>query len=250
MAVPTQDPTRLGGIDEIAEEEATGEISSAYGRVRQMLGVGFVPTIYRMAATHETFFLEALARLAPFISEQREGGFAHEVGRVARQSLANPSEVRLRGSLTPETSQLIEQYSSANPLNLLFALGLLGPGVGERTGVMSPPLPPRSEDVYADVRQCHGDRTVPGFWRELGRQASQLELTWTVTREEADRGGFDGARRAVLDFASRTIRDAGVVAPPNQASPEDAEHLHQLLGWFPTGIATMIVETEWLKSQR
>lgn len=94
IVVSAHDPTRLGGI---AEDEATGEISLAYEQVRSILGVPFVPTIYRMAAMHESVFVKALGRLAPVLSVQRERGFIHEAERVARQSLKSPSEGRFRG---------------------------------------------------------------------------------------------------------------------------------------------------------
>lgn len=245
----THDPTRLGGIGEIAEGEASGEISLAYAQVRSILGVPFVPTIYRMAAMHESVFVKALGRLAPVLNVQRERGFIFETERVARQALKSPREGRFGGELDLQSSRLIERYSTANPLNLLFALGLLGTGVVEWPSVMSPPLPARSHDIYTDIRNCHGGVTIPGFWRELGQNPELLELVWSATRAQAEHGGFDAARRAVLEFGAETIRSAEVGALLSDISLEAAEQIHQLLGWFPTGIATMIAETEWLKSQ-
>lgn len=249
ILVSAYDPTRLGGIDEIAEDEATGTISLAYEQVRSILGVPFVPTIYRMAATHESVFVKALGRLAPVLSVQRERGFIHEAELVARQALKSPSEGRFEGGLDLQVSLLIQRYSTANPLNLLFALGLLGTGVVECPSVMSPPLPARSDDVYTDILNCHGGVTIPGFWRELGQRPELLELVWSATRAQAEHGRFDAARRAVLEFGAETIRNSQVSEILSDISLEDMDQIHQLIGWFPTGIATMIAETEWLKFQ-
>lgn len=248
LVVSTQDPTRLGGAGEIAEDEATGDVAAAYEQVRSMLGVPFVPTIYRMAALHEDVFLEAVARLAPVVVVEREKGFVQQAEDAARQALETTSESRAGLGLDSWTLRLIERYSTANPLNLLFALGLLGLDGMAWPSVMSPPLPARSGDAHMDIRRCHGDVTVPGFWRELGERPAVLDPLWSATRQHAERGGFDAARRAVSELAAETIRGAGVDAHLSDLPPAEAEQIRRLLGWFPTGIATMVVETAWLTS--
>jgi len=244
---PAHDPTRLGGVGEIAEDEATGVIASAYAQVRELLGVPFVPTIYRMIAVHEGAFVEALARLAPVLAAQKAEAFISRAEAVARQALGSTPEDGPEG-VDPQTSLLVERYSTANPLGLLFVIGLLGTDVVRRSGVMAPPLPARSNDIFTDVRQCYGGVIVPGFWRELGQRPEVLEQVWSATRAHAERSGFDAASRAVFEYGVATIRSAGVGSVLSDLPSREAHQIRELLGWFPTGISTMIAVTEWFRS--
>jgi len=245
--VSERDVTRLGGIGEIAEDEATGAIALAYEQIRTALGVSFVPTIYRMLATHQNVLVMAVEQLAPLLHTQLASNFGHEMRRVARHALQSPSASGSWVAPDQQSLHLIDRYSGANPLGLLFVLGLLGTHVVQRPSVMSPPLPNRSDDIWSDILICHGGVTTPGFWREFGRRPGPLEVAWSATRAHAERGGFDASRKAVLDLGAATVRDAGIDRLLNRVDPVEAKEIHDLLSWFPTGIATMIAETEWLK---
>lgn len=247
MSAP--DPARLGGTGEVTEDEASGAVLDSYTQLRTALGVPFIPTVYRIAATHEGVFLKAVRHLAPFLSLQRKQHFSQATERIARQALASPSPGPSAIALDVQSSLLVEQYATANPLNLLFVLCLLGTDVVERSSVMTPPLPPLSADIHSDIFRCHGGAIMPGFWRELGSRPEVLEMVWSATREHAEEAGFNAARKAVLNFATETVREAGVDEDRSYISPQERRQLDQLLGWFPTGIATMISEIEWLKTQ-
>lgn len=244
---PAQDPTRLGGVGEIAEDEAAGAIASAYAQVRELLGVPFVPTIYRIIATYEEVFVEALYRLAPVLVAQKAEAFMSRVEAVARQALGRTSVDSL-GGVDPQTSLLVERYSTANPLGLLFVIGLLGTDVVRRSGVMAPPLPARTDDIFTDIRQCYGGVIVPGFWRELGHRPEVLAQVWWRVRAHAERGGFDAASRAVFEYGLDTVRSAGVGSVLSDLPSRESQRIRELLGWFPTGISTMIAVTEWVRS--
>lgn len=243
---PAHDPTRLGGVGEVAEDEATGVIATAYAQIRELLGVPFVPTIYRMIALHEEAFVEALARIAPVLAAQKADAFISRTEAVARRSLrSTPGDGP--GGVDPQTSLLVERYSTANPLGLLFVIGLLGTDVVRRPAVMVPPLPARSDDIFADVRQCYGGALVPGFWRELGQRPEVLDQVWSSTRAHAESGGFDAASRAVFDYGVATIGSAGTGSVLSDLPSREADQIRELLGWFPTGISTMIAVTEWFR---
>jgi len=247
--VSARDKTRLGGIGEIGEDEATGVTALAYRQIRAVLGVPFVPTIYRMLATHQQVLVASVERLEPLLRTQRARDFGHEAQRVARVALPNVPASGSRIVSDQKVSFLLDRYSAANPLNLLFVLGLLGTSGSERSGVMSPPLPARSDDVWADILACHGGVTTPGFWREFGQWPELLGIAWSATREQAERGGFDQARNALLALGTETVRDTRVDALLDEIDPAEATQIYELLSWFPTGITTMIAEVEWLRSR-
>lgn len=242
----THDPTRLGGIGEIAESEATGSLALAYDLLQTALGVNLVPTIYRMLATHRDVCVMAVERLAPFLKAQRDLDFVLKLERVAREANVN-SDAEWNIEFDASTSLLIDKYSSVNPLNLLFALGLLGTDVVEQQSVMSPPLPSRSGDIWDDILACHGGVVIPGFWRELGKRPDLLEVVWSATRAQAQIGGFDPAREALLRSAVETVTNAGIDAVLNHVDPGEAKDIRAMLKWFPIGITTMIAEVAWIK---
>lgn len=241
------DPTRLGGVGEIAEDEATGAVASGYAQIRALLGVPFVPTIYRMVAVREDLFLEAIARLTPVIAAQRDEAFVPRLEAVARQALS-PTAAGGLGELDRETSLLVERYSAVNPLGLLFVVGLVGTDIEWIPSVMAPPLPARTDDIFADIRQCYGGAIVPGFWRELGKRPEVLLSVWSTTRAHADEGGFEAASRAVFDVGVDTVRRAGGGTTLHDRAPAEAEEMRRMVGWFPTGISNMIAVTEWFRS--
>jgi hypothetical protein len=238
--------TSLRGPGEVAEDEAGPRLAAAYARLRELLGVPFVPTVYRRLGCHEPFLTAAVDRLALVL----EGATADRFGAAARGRGAAAAEALgleplPAGGARAEALALVERYNAANPRGLLFALALAGDAAGDGPAVMRPPLPEPADDLPADVRACHGGVTVPGLWRELAASAPSLaRAAWAQIRPLAGDERFASARRDVLRAAREAI--AAAPAPPEPPAGERAAIDGILAGFIPT-IAAMVVEIEILR---
>jgi hypothetical protein len=68
---PPSEAQVLRGPAEITEDEATRAVAGVYDRLRGALGVGFVPTVFRMLACHERYFVAAIDAVAPLVDGGR-----------------------------------------------------------------------------------------------------------------------------------------------------------------------------------
>jgi len=141
------DPTRLGGAGEIAEEEATGAISVAYRQIRNLLNVPFVPTVYRLLASHERALVTSVEWLTPLLNSAEASRFGPAARQLARDGFRLPP--RFNGTALPHRSvtPLLNRYGTSNPANRLFALGVLGTDERIVPDVMSPPMHQRPIDA-------------------------------------------------------------------------------------------------------
>lgn len=228
---------------DVPETGASGAVAESFEAVRQALGSTFVPTVYRRLAAHPDALSAAVAALPTIVEAARSNGFAQEVTGVAR-SLVHPSWVP-DAAAPPAASFVVARYRAANPLNLLFAVTVLGVE-SPIDRVMEPPLPERRADVDDDIRLCHGGSVLPGLWRELGAWAEWRYDAWNGIREDAAAGRLSAARAEVLAAAlvlassirADDVRDEVASLLPEAAALE--------LRWFPAVIASMVVEAEWL----
>lgn len=245
-ARPSGDP--LGGEGEVSEAEATGGLADAYATIRRALGVPFVPTVYRMLARHERVLVAAVAALEPLLASERAGPYSEAARRRGASAARRlPGSALEAGDAQAAVLATLERYNRANPLNLLFSLALRPEGADWTPAVMGPPPPPRG-DLLADVRACHGGFTVPGVWRELAGRPELAAEAWGLVRPLAGSTELRTARDDVIALARAEL--ASVSLPSAEAlgyGPGDSAAIRGTLAWFPHGIATMVVEIEFLR---
>ena len=229
---------------EVSEEAAPVAIAAGYARIRSALRSTFVPTVYRRLAIHPAAFELAVDHLPRIVSLGDSTDFVRAAQRAARLSGAEPPMGHDLAHF--EVTQVVQRYRKANPLNLLFSMSIAGPEARPVRPVMEPPLGSGPGDIWQDILHCHGDVIIPGLWRDLAPWPSDLELVWRSTRAMAQEGRLVPAREAVMDLAIQVLSD------------DDTRHLSSQIGhllpaeavtdlaWFPTGVATMVVEGEWL----
>ena len=244
MSDAPSDSTRaavLRGPHEVAEDEARGPVVGLYARLRELLGVPFVPTVFRMLALHEDY-LAAVVDAASTVPVERLAASARRgvelAAGVARQ--LEPSAVSAGGD-TAAVQALLARYNVANPAGMLIVVAL-SDGLGPAR-VMQAPLPERaSRSLLDDVLLCHGGFTVPGLWRELADGWPEVaERAWSEIRSLARDPRFAAGRDALVALASE--------AAPAGTFPRAVDHpgAGEIVAWFARGIPTMVLEIECLR---
>lgn len=236
----------------MAEDEAGPALARTYARLRELLGVPFVPTVFRMLGPYEAYLTAATDALADVLSGPAGAEFAELARRRAAETAERWPQVDLRaGDVAPDICAMIERYSTANPRSLLFAIALL-PGPPPDAGVMAAPAAPAPRDdpaaILEDVRAVHGGRIVPGLWRELAAHRDVLVRAWGAARPLAGSASFHEAQVAIAGHARSAT--AGLQTPDPASHGLDADHwraVEDILAWFGQGIAAMIVEIEYLR---
>lgn len=106
-------------------------------------------------------------------------------------------------------AEVVRGYRSLNPVNLLVSMAIIGTSSQPLLPVMEPLLDCGSDQIWEDFVHSHGSVITPGLSRAL--------TLWPD------------------DPGCRHHRSP---------SPEGSKEL----AWFPTGIATMVAEGEWLNT--
>ena len=195
----------LRGPREVAEDEAGSSVAALYARLRELLGVPFVPTVFRMLAVHEDY-LAAVVDAASATPAERRATYARRgvglAADVARD--LDPGSVSA-GEDTAAIQGVIERYNVANPAGMLI-LAALSDGL-EPARVLEAPLPERAgRSLLDDVLMCHGGFTVPGLWRELAHGWPDVaERAWTEIRSLAQAPRFASGRDELLALASEAL---------------------------------------------
>jgi hypothetical protein len=238
---------------EISETDARGSVADGYAEIRRCLRSSFVPTIYRRLALHPDAFAVAVAGLPAVVRTGDESHFVEAAWTVARDALPEPhDDDRVALSILTRTdgvgvADVLDRYRRANPLNLLFSLSIVGLLDAPQPGVMGPPLPDLTADgIWADIAACHHSAFVPGVWREMAAAPAVLETLWARMRALAASGAIVPAREAVRRLALSVAADSpiqGISDEIRSALPVESASAFR---WFPTGVATMIAEVEWL----
>lgn len=247
-------PSRLRGPGEVAEDEAGPALARTYSRLRKMLGVEFVPTVYRMLGVHESYLTAATESAGGLIQGDAGDAFAARARELAGQAaLSFPAAPISLGADAEKINAMFDRYNRANPRNLLFARALLPDGPVDAGGVMGPREAGATnfadpEAVLADVEAAHGGFVKPGLWRELADFPVVLLEAWSAVRPLADAPAFQDARSSLLAAASSVAAD---VEPPDPLAlglgAEAASSIGAILSWFTRGIAAMIIEIEYLR---
>jgi hypothetical protein len=249
---------RLRGPREIAEDEARGTVAATYERLREALGIRFVPTAYRMLALYEPYLTAATDALADLIAGDEAERFAIQVRTRARRAAGDlPATHGLSlGRAKDDVVAILEGYSRANPRNLLFTQALLqaapaGPG-DVMVALRSPP--PETDDpdtILADILESHGGLAVPGLWRELAEFPDVLGPMWRAVRASSDAVAFQRACLSVGELARAATELTEAANPPDPRAlglgSEEAQEIEHILNWFVRLIAVMIVEIEYLR---
>jgi len=246
--------TNLSGPGEVAETEAVGAVARAYKLLRAALGVSHVPTVYRMLATHPTFFLEFVDHSLPAIERFTANGSPARLRAAARSALPTDSAQNNRADRGHHIWELLDRYNQANPVNLLLTLLLTGSDTVLRNDVMRPPLPdpPSRENVeefLTDIWACHGYVTVPGLWREMFRAPDSARPIWQSVRASAAEGNVARCGDAVIGAALQSIPEEDYLTWLLEGQPpQDRADIDRILNWFPSGISAMIAEIELVKT--
>src|SRR4051794_32922309 len=145
----------LRGPREVAEDEAGPSVAAAYARLRELLGVPFVPTVFRMLAVHEDY-LTAVVEAASATPAERRATYARRgvelAARVATE--LEPASVSA-GEDTAAIQAVIDRYNVANSAGMLI-LAALADGL-EPARVLEAPLPDRAgRSLQGDILVCHG----------------------------------------------------------------------------------------------
>jgi hypothetical protein len=251
MTEPRTDIPRaavLRGPREVAEDEAGAALAGLYGRLRDVLGAPFVPTVFRMLALHEDY-LAAVVEAASATPPERRATYARRcldlAADVARE--LQPRSVGAGGDVDA-IAALLERYNVANPAGLLI-LAALADGL-EPARVLEAPLPERAgRSLQDDILVCHGGFTVPGLWRELAQGWPDVaERAWTEIRRLVGSPRFAIGRDHLLALASEAMPPAAFPRPAAARSrPDAADDIERIVTWFAGTIPTMVLEIECLR---
>jgi hypothetical protein len=231
-------------IEELAEVNATAEFEVAYQHIRDLLASNFVPTIYRRLALYPAAFALAVKHLSHVVDLADSTDFVRTAQSAAYISLSGAS--LSEGPIKSEVTDVIERYRSANPLNLLFSISLMGADTRPNRSVMQPPLGPVQSEIQQDIFESHGAFITPGLWRDLDPWPDRKRELWMKTREIAQDGRLVNAREAVMECAALVFLGSTLEFLPAQIASLLPEPASIDFAWFPTGVATMVVEGEWL----
>ena len=234
----------------ITEAEAGSSTARAYDLIRSTLDSAFVPSIYQSLATCPPVLDAAVEVLPRVVALARDADFPARVCALAATAL----EVEAAGSTRPRLAlsdasrDVILGYRAANPLNLLLVLALLGTGIHDWPDVMTEVSAPTDDHLTLDdqITRAHGGVLLPGLWRGL-LALSSAEDPWSEVRAFAASGQLPGLRAKVRSLAEQVLYEGHFASDTGQLGmplPQELPHLT----WFPTGIATMIVEAEVLIS--
>lgn len=231
-------------IEELAEVNATAEFEVAYRNIRSLLGSNFVPTIYRRLAMYPDAFELAVDHLGQVIELANITDFVRTAQSSAHISLSGAT--LSQGPVEPEVKAVIERYRNANPLNLLFSISLVGANTRPDRSVMEPPLGPVHVEIDRDIFDSHGAFITPGLWRDLDPWPERQRELWLKTREIAQDGRLVVTREAVIERAAAVFLGSTLEFLPTRIASLLPESALLDFAWFPTGVATMVVEGEWL----
>ena len=229
---------------ELAEVNVTAEFELAYGNIRSLLASNFVPTIYRRLAMYPDAFALAVEHLGQVVELADSTDFVRTAQRSAHISLSGASLGE--GPVISEVIDVIERYRNANPLNLLFSISLVGADTRTNRSVMQPPLGPAHHEIERDIFDSHGAFITPGLWRDLDPWPDSQRELWMKTRDIANDGSLVVAREAVMQRAAAVFLGSALEFLPAQIASLLPESALIDFAWFPTGVATMVVEGEWL----
>lgn len=245
--------TPLRGPREVAEDEANGALADTFEKVRSILGVPFVPTIYRRLAIYDRFLIACVDTASDALSGPQAKGFVTDAQACAAGYVREFQFPSLDPVVNGEKDRkafvdLINRYNAANPCNILFALVLNQSRVGERT-VMARELPCEvAADPLDEIYRSHGNFVIPGFWRELALSPNTFRRAWASVRPLAGTDSFKNAQLGVEHLARQR---AAVLDIPNPAqlgyTEEECSDIERVLAWFKQAIPVMIVEMEYLR---
>ena len=241
-------------MQRITEPESSSPTGRAFDLIRSELGSGFVPSIYQVLATCPPALDAAVEALPRVVALARDADFPARVCALVATALSAAEGGAPRPTLTLDdpSRDVILGYRSANPLNLLLALALLGTGIPEWPGVMTavsastPAATDASPSLQDEITLAHGGVLLPGLWRDL-LSISSAANPWSEVRAFAADGRIPGVRAQVRDLAEQVLHE-GHLATADGILGRPLPHELPHLTWFPTGIATMIVEAEVLVS--
>lgn len=237
-------------IAELAERDASGEVAGAYERLRGMLGVRFVPTLYRMLAVHGPYLVAAVELCGHLLA----GGSAEQFAVKARAGaggLRPDRRIEVTPAAAARVGAVAERYNRANPRSLLMVCALARslPALPEvrvmRPGGRGTVAPGTVTEALVEVRRIHGGEVLPGFWRELAATPEVMLPAWAAVRGLGNVEAFDGVCGSLRASAEMAIGDAAGPDPTELAlAPSAQADIARILAWFRAAVPAMIVEIE------
>lgn len=223
---------------------ASPRTAGAFLHIQAVLGTSFVPTVYQKLSAYPDAFHAAVSQVERIVSLAKANDFVSTAQQAARTGLSQQPESV--GRVNEGVAEVVGRYREANPLNLLVSMAIVGTTAQPPLPVMDPPLPPASDQIWEDILGSHGSVITPGLWRELAPWPDDLDRLWASVRAAAGAGLISRARAAVIGPAIALLSGSEwttLAADITDRLPVEGANE---LAWFPTGIATMVVEGEWL----
>lgn len=193
-------------LAEIPEREAQGTIAAVYADIRRVVGVPFVPLIYRFLAVTPGLLERCWAQLAPNLASAGAREKLAELGRVALGGVEPIPRAALADSLDGRLARAtLDAYRRANSANLLGMAALLdgvrsvevptaAAMVAPRESRCEPILPmadlPRLpaasasllQEFAAPIAGASPPVVVPSLLRHFAHDQLPLALLWTALR--------------------------------------------------------------------
>jgi len=243
-----QNAAVLRGPGEVAEDEASDAVAALYARLRELLGIAFVPTVFRMLAVHEAYLAAVVDALAATPAPRRTAGARACLELAARVALELDPRALDAGTDAPRIVALLDRYNAANPSGLVV-LTALASDLHPARGVLEPPLPPRAgRSLEEDIVACHGGFTVPGLWRELAHgQRALAERAWSQIRALAEAPRFASGSTELVALAAGAIAPGELPGPAAVLSGHDLAVVERIVAWFARAIPAMVLEIECLR---
>ena len=231
-------------LPELAERDATGEITAIYAEIRRLGGVPMVALIFRHLATLPGALEWMWSALGP---AWREGELQEAAWRVAREASLVPIAAMPRPALAAlgvddaalaEIRASLVAYNRANPVNMLTVLCVLRILEGRVAAALPPaargwtppaagPLVPMGDlaslppdvvallELVAPPGEPGSPRVVQSLYRHFTHRPAFLALAVTLLRQRFDDGsiaaGVLEVHSAMTSAAERIV--AGVTAP-------------------------------------
>ena len=261
-------------LQEVSEAQANETVREIYEDVKATLCVTYVPSLFRVLASHEAFFRQMWASLEPTLTIYFVR--AADDLRASAVDLAQSLDGQL--GLPDDQREALEEalwvIHFAAPKTLLAATSLEAALSDGTTGAASRVVWPQNKGVprgmpqpkfinaeeaesgvYADIRDTFQLPTLTDEWRALGPSSAALQRAWDQVRGLSGSDAYPQAvdqltatarergralPRRVLDLDPETLRAKGV-------DDESQRAIRETVTSFMTALARETIHTSlWL----
>ncbi len=244
-------------VGEIPEAAAAGTVAAVYADIRRVLGVSFVPLVYRVLACESDRLEGIWADVAPNLGDEITVRAAGKLGATPASSAAGrPPESDLSDARTAAAVATIGAYRRSNALNLI-GLSALGDGISApRASAPVPSARPRSrsilpmadlavlprstiallEEMSAPIAGAERPIVIPSLFRHFAHDERLLADIWTAIRPQVATPDFANATSAI-----RVEARAIASSLPYRIARVENENTRRIVERFIATISAMIV---------